>query len=77
MPGKAFYKDCLGFDHSIKGWKYKYKQFRGHPLLLLPFGIKNVMMVNPFNTKFPKPVKNLRFRFMGAGQMTEGSNLQW
>lgn len=37
---------------------------------------KDVWLVQEFNMKFPKSVKNLRFRFNGKGQVA-GGTLEW
>jgi len=57
-----------------------WKKFIGNPMqsFMKDFGdtVQAVWMVREFNVKYPKSVQNLRFRFMGAGQVA-GGDLQW
>lgn len=75
MPGKTYLKKPW-YDFRSASFKYAYQQFRGHPFYFLKFTEKNVWMADPVNLKFPKSVQHMRFRFSGAGQISQ-ANLMW
>lgn len=71
MPGKVYGRRCgtVG-GANFDGWNFKdnrffhyYKYFRGHPNLFLDWNTETVWISHPWNLKFPKAVKNMRFRF--------------